>query len=389
MRPPSPSQTTPLSPTMASRSPSPITSRRRRSKTQSNEQALNPSFADLPSSLLETIMSRIVLKDNIRASAACKSWHEAAIYVRVVEKHPWLMCFPKFGGGNLFQFRDPVQSKSFTLELPGRSFSLEPDEIFFFNPFSKERISLPVLEPTLKFIRSHELAFTCPPTSDDCVLLASFCDYQRVNVTLRTWCPGATEWSIITHEDAGWFGFFGKYGKLVYLNDRFYILNSTSLHSFHPSSGTWEHRPTTRLHDHNDGQRQRYGRGPNETTFYLAEKRGEVILLVTCNKEKPKVYKLVSLEWKEMSDAELDGLTFFVSLYNCELRSDLTCMRNRVYFSRSGGNRKHCAYYSFDENSFTSYNASHYRGLELCSRNSVWIDPPSNVLDYFVSESFA
>ncbi|CAA7028023.1 unnamed protein product [Microthlaspi erraticum] len=406
MRPPLPRQTPPpLSPTMASSSLCPITGPCTRSKTQRNKKALIPSFADLPSSLLETIMSRTVLKDNIRASAACKSWHEAAVYVRVVEKHPWLMCFPKRGGNNLFELRDPLQSKSYTLklpELPNNSTvcysrdgwllmrrSISSNETFFFNPFTWELISLPKLDRNLK-----EAAFSCPPTSDNCVLLA-LCYNLGYNLAFRIWRPGATQW-IDTSVVLGSLE-MPRHGKLVYLDDRFYLLNLKGgywLCSFHPSSDRWEFRQTTCLNDHNnDGPRQLHG--PNKKTYHLAEKRGELFLMVTCGKEKPKVYKLVSSEWKAMSDAELDGLTFFVSIYSCEVRSNLPEMRNNVYFSRFGNNRKHCAYYSFDESRYVRYNESllynlwRHRGLELCPPRSIWIDPPSNVLDYFVSESVA
>lgn len=37
-----------------------------------SKEAANPSFADLPLCLLEVIISQLDLKDNIRASAACK-----------------------------------------------------------------------------------------------------------------------------------------------------------------------------------------------------------------------------------------------------------------------------------------------------------------------------
>lgn len=120
-----------------------------RSKTQSEEEALKPSFSDLPSSLLEVIMSRLVLKDNIIASASCKSWCEAALSVRVVEKHPWLLSFSKRSSS--FELLDPVQSKLYTLNLPELAKSTvrysthswllmhtsTSKDMFFFNPFTQ------------------------------------------------------------------------------------------------------------------------------------------------------------------------------------------------------------------------------------------------------------
>ncbi|KAL1214113.1 F-box protein [Cardamine amara subsp. amara] len=61
------------------------------SKNQSKEED-KPSFADLTLCLLEVIISQLVLKDNILGSAVCKTWREAGLYVRKVDKPPWLMC---------------------------------------------------------------------------------------------------------------------------------------------------------------------------------------------------------------------------------------------------------------------------------------------------------
>ncbi|KAK4478752.1 hypothetical protein RD792_014250 [Penstemon davidsonii] len=56
------------------------------------------------------------LKDNIRASAVSKSCLAAAIYVRVSNKPPWLMVFPR--SGKLYKFYYPSQRKTYWLELP-------------------------------------------------------------------------------------------------------------------------------------------------------------------------------------------------------------------------------------------------------------------------------
>jgi len=77
-----------------------------------------------------------------------------------------------------------------------------------------------------------------------------------------------------------------------------------------------------------------------ENVVVLVEKKGELFVMFTCSNEKPIVYKLFSLEWKEMSRTTLDGLTFFVSFHNSELRNNLPWMRNNVYFSRFGFNRQ-------------------------------------------------
>ncbi|KAF8047709.1 hypothetical protein N665_2861s0003, partial [Sinapis alba] len=245
MRPALTHQTPLPSPAMTSHSPSSSTVASKRSKSSSKE-ALYPSFADLPSSLVEIIMSRLVLKDNIRASAACKSWLDAAVFVRVVENPPWLFYMSK--RGRSLKLVDPLKWKSYTLELPEIAKSTVcysrdgwllmhrsiTKDFFFFNPFSLELINLPKFKAPYS-----EIAFSYPPTCDNCVVVAlNFKVQQRV--TIRTCHPGATEW-ITSVFPIQYQQFYNK-TKIVYHNDRFYCFNMgrESLFSFHPSSRTWK-----------------------------------------------------------------------------------------------------------------------------------------------------
>ncbi|CAH2061293.1 unnamed protein product, partial [Thlaspi arvense] len=142
----------------ASTSPSPTIVPCKRSQNRS-KKASSPSFSDLPLSLLEEIMSLLVVKDNIRASAACKTWLEAASTVRVSEKHPWLLVLPD--RGSLIKLHDPSNCKSYALDLPelANSTVFISNEVFFFNPFTKELISLPRLD-----LHILAIGFSCPPT---------------------------------------------------------------------------------------------------------------------------------------------------------------------------------------------------------------------------------
>lgn len=148
-------------------------------------------------------MSRLVLKDNICASAVCKSWCQAALSVRVEEKHPWLLCFDN--RCSLFELRDPVRSKLYTLHLPELAesavcyikdgwllmYTSSSKDMFFFNPFSRELVSLPKF--SLPF---QAVAFSSPPTSDNCVLVALdfVTSVQERRIVISTCHPGATEW---------------------------------------------------------------------------------------------------------------------------------------------------------------------------------------------------
>ncbi|CAA7018298.1 unnamed protein product [Microthlaspi erraticum] len=382
-----------MSPTKKSHSPSSSTVSNKRSKLVNPSFAdlpsslVNPSFADLPSCLLEVIMSRLELKDNIRASTACKPWLEAGVAVRVVEQHPWLMCFPKRGSS--FELRDPLKWKPYTLELPELADSTvryakdgwllmersNEDEVFFFNPFTRELISLPKLK-----LAYGQFAFSCAPASDNCVVVAL--ESKRDIVTISTSYPGGTGWN-----SSDFPTFYSSITNIVYLNERFYCYEGfkaegEGLYSFDPFIHTWEYHPAT--YGCFDVRGDPYG---YEQSACLAENNGKLFLILTSRHEKrPVVYDQRISDggmefWGEMSDARLDGFTFFASLYNSEVRKNLPWVRDNICFSRSGRKRKRCASYSFKERSYNT--AKEWEDwLELCPAGSIWIDPPKNILKY-------
>ncbi|XP_010468652.1 PREDICTED: F-box protein At4g00893-like [Camelina sativa] len=384
---------------------SPATVSRRGSRSPSKKALMNPSFADLPSDLLRMIMSHLVLEDNIHASGACKSWCEAAVSVRVVEKHPWLMCFRK--RGNLVELRDPLQWKLYTLSLPELAESTvcysrdgwllmdktgSKKDVFFFNPFSRELITMPECE--LEF---DTIAFSCSPTSDNCVVVAIRFTYY--SATISTCHPGDDKWVTATFPCHG-IGVY-KRSNLVYQNDRFYCINAAGfLSNFHPSSGTWSGYCVHRLRSPYMYDRNQYGRKAKAVA--LAEKEGELFVMYACMNEKPMVYKLVSMKWEEVSETTLDSLTIFFSFHNSELRTNLPWMRSKVYFSRFGYNRKRCLSYSFDKSMYNRKRRASYScdesmcrpgeesrsWIELCRPQILWIDPPpKNLLDLMLSSS--
>ncbi|CAN7042609.1 unnamed protein product [Brassica rapa subsp. trilocularis] len=147
------------------------------------------------------------------------------------------------------------------------------------------------------------------------------------------------------------------------------------LYSFHPSSRTWfRHQDAYVYH-------QLRGEWDKRETF-LAERKGELFLMFACSKEKPLVFKLVSLQWEEVTSTELDGFTTFFSSYNSELRSNIPLMRNNLCFPWFGDKRKRCVSNFFDKSRYNPPNAS-LNWLELIPcHKSLWIVPPSNVFDY-------
>ena len=104
-------------------------------------QNLELSWYALPIKLLELIISRLPLKQNVRASVVCKQWHLVAISVQIVNRSPWLLYFYY---GNLFIFCDPLQCKTHASILPklnGCRASLELLSNHWFELFSYVRVS--------------------------------------------------------------------------------------------------------------------------------------------------------------------------------------------------------------------------------------------------------
>ncbi|CAH8272800.1 unnamed protein product [Arabidopsis lyrata] len=264
------------------------------------------TITDLTSSLLEIIMYYLVLKDNIRAFVVCKAWRKAAEYVRVVEKHPWFITFPKHD--DLTIFIDPLERKRYTLNLPElagtdvcyskygwllmRRSNLV--DMFFFNPYTLELINLPKCELSFQAI-----AFSSAPTSGTCAVIA-LRPFTRYSVRISICHPGAIEW--ITQDFSCSIGFdLYMHSDLVYANDHFYCFSSGGvLVDFDLSSRTMSHQAWNEhrcpyIHNDNDEWFNMLKR------IYLVEQKGELFLMYTCSSEIPMVYKLVSSSWEEMS----------------------------------------------------------------------------------------
>lgn len=100
----------------------------------------------LPRDILFLILSCLSMKDNIRASAVCKTWHDIAVSVR--DRSPLLVYF----NARL------CQSKKGWLLMEHYHEGIK--RLFFFNPFTREHITLPSLIATGAF-GAAEFALLC------------------------------------------------------------------------------------------------------------------------------------------------------------------------------------------------------------------------------------
>lgn len=160
---------------------------------------------NIPSELLQEILSRLGLKYNIQASVVCKTWCEAAVSVRKLQHPlPWLF-YPQRRSevGDDYILFDPSRSQTYYKtfpELKGASeISCSKDgwllvlpvkyslSVFFLNPFTRERINLPKRSGIFS---GNNLAFSAAPTSSSCLVI-SFNSYsnrkKNCNCFLAAW----------------------------------------------------------------------------------------------------------------------------------------------------------------------------------------------------------
>ncbi|KAJ7976134.1 F-box/kelch-repeat protein [Quillaja saponaria] len=337
------------------------------------------TWSELPTELLELVLSRLTLEDNVRASVVCKKWNSVAISVRVVNQSPLLMYFPK--SGNLYEIYDPSQRKMYSLELPELSgsrvcytkdgwlllYKPRSHRVFFFNPFTQEVIKLPRFELTYQIV-----AFSCAPTYPGCVLFT----VKHVNpivVAISTCYPGATEWTTVNYRNRLPF-VSSIWNKVVFCKGLFYCLSLTGwLGVFDPLERTWNVLavPPPRCPENFFAKNWWKGK-------FMTEHKGEILVIYTCSSENPMIFRLdqKSMVWREVRT--LNGVTLFVSFLSSHSRTDLPgIMRNSVYFSKVRFYGKRCISFSLDNCRYYPRKQCHDWGEQDAFEN-IWIEPPED-----------
>ncbi|KAK7337245.1 hypothetical protein VNO77_17810 [Canavalia gladiata] len=337
------------------------------------------SWADLPAELLELILSRLILVDNIRASIVCKRWHSVASAVRVVNQSPWLMYFPKFG--DCYEFYDPGQRKIYSLRLPELNGSRvcytkdgwlllylpQTHRVFFFNPFTRELIKLPSFEMTYQIV-----AFSCAPTSPGCVLF-TVKHVSPTIVAISTCYPGAPKWTTVNYQNRLPF-VSSIWNKLVFCNGLFYCLSLTGwLGVFDPVVHTWNVLAVPPPKCPENFFAKNWWKGK-----FMTEHEGDILVIYTCCSENPIIFKLDQTlrKWEEMTT--LDGVTLFASFLSSHARTDLIgIMSNSVYFSKVRFYGKRCISFSLDDCRYYPRKQCYDWGEQDPFEN-IWIEPPKD-----------
>ncbi|KAF8084761.1 hypothetical protein N665_0703s0016 [Sinapis alba] len=295
---------------------------------------------NIPSELLQEILSRLSLKSNIQASAVCKTWCEAAVSVRKLQPRPWLF-YPLRGleDGNYILF-DPSRSKTYKFSFPllkGYVLSYSRDGwllvkkthslsylVFLFNPFTRKHIFLPKVSLTSGYC----LAFSASPTSTSCMVISCNCTSSIPScIVINTWRPGETVWT--THRFKNQLP-GGRLNHCVFSNGMFYCLSTCGyLGVFNPPRATWNILPVRPCLAFRQVDMTR--------RMLMTEHEGDIFVMFTSRNKNPSVFKLNLKRMAWEKKRELGGLTVFASHPSSLTRATLSVKeRNRLYPSRNG-----------------------------------------------------
>ncbi|CAN7065213.1 unnamed protein product [Brassica rapa subsp. trilocularis] len=362
----------------------------------------NNSEFCLPSDLLAVILSRLALKDNIRSSAVCKTWGEIAASVRVRDPPCWLMYLDPCR--NSYGFFDPIEkkkTKAMMVDLPESCYILYSNDgwllmedrasharLFFFNPFTRERVDLPVFDTVL--LMQMRFAFSCAPTKKGCVVFGiTGASVSGREVEIITWRPGgasSTTWVKEHFPNPFPCDLVDTINVLYNTRDGlFYMSLGIALGVFDPSARTWNLVPVLQ-------PIPCFQRHPMR---WITEYKGE-IFLVDASSVKPVVYRLNNSfkrsVWEKKETLE-DGCSIFVSDGSCVMTCGL--ISNILYFWNNDINDRRPSPTKYQDFTFKMnrpYKYSLYSS-SLCDdpegfyfeyrptnrNNGVWIQPPHNI----------
>ncbi|KAL2535584.1 F-box protein-like [Forsythia ovata] len=204
----------------------------------SSEDQITP-WVDLPPELVSLIANSLGLIDLLSLRGVCKDWRLApSTATAEIESEPstkpWFILYGETENCTLY---DPNDKKSYSINFPelkdatclashqGWLLLLREGTIFFFCPFSRARIDLPLVPH--QEISNHIAAFSCPPTSSECIVsIINRCDENTMEIYVLK--RGDTTWAKHSFERNKW-----NFGTIIggIFDDKketFYYLDNSS-----------------------------------------------------------------------------------------------------------------------------------------------------------------
>ncbi|XP_010477018.1 PREDICTED: F-box/kelch-repeat protein At3g18720-like [Camelina sativa] len=233
--------------------------------------------------------------------------------------------------------------------------------VFFFNPFTRERINLP--KRSSGNFSCNQLSFSAAPTSSSCLVI-SLTSYSHENSVITSWRPGETVWKVhrFRYRPPR-----GMWTKCVFSNGVLYCLSTSGyLSVFDPSKETWNILRVRPWSYPTVGPKE-FGR-----RVLMMENEGDIFVMVLHHPDNnPSVFKLnlKYMKWEEKRD--VGGLTIFASYPGSFIRASLSANeRNKVYLSAK---EPHSVYYSLGDEESSGLPTNIY-----LSKRIAWVDPPHN-----------
>ncbi|KAE8698526.1 Tubulin alpha-1 chain [Hibiscus syriacus] len=202
-------------------------------------------WCNLPYDILTTIRSYLFGKHLMSFLAVCRSWRLASPPPRPIPNPsssgtcPYPSLFHFSGNSSDCRFYDPFYNASYEALIPdelidarichsnyGWLLMSQAAQLFFYQPFTKQRIDVPILRPSyLEHIQyCARMCFSSPPTSPDCTIFGidNNINPKEANISLirrgQVWitifhCSAENQWFNLSH------------GSPVFYKGSFYCLS--------------------------------------------------------------------------------------------------------------------------------------------------------------------
>ncbi|KAF9599922.1 hypothetical protein IFM89_001868 [Coptis chinensis] len=361
-------------------------------------------WSTLPLALLEEILERVPVLDQLCFGWVCKWWRHCFVHSRQLDNKygvPWLM-FCANSDTNTRGCFSVLENRVWELDMPEvRGYYLwgslhdwlitaqtRSDYlwIYLFNPFTRVGINLPPVD-----IIYYKAVLSSSPTDEDCVVML----LPIRGLCLSFWIMGSQEW-ILLKLDYAIFNLLDG----VFCNGYFYILTSgCNIVAIKASSVVSNDKKSTfelKPHFHKVGIPPKKKRLGTATLYYLVESRGEVLLVSRVYKSERGLHTLAfevfKLDVCKMAWLKLESLGDRVLFMNrfgsrCFTPKELGVnVRNCICFTNDQrfNNSTHWIVpreREFDFGAWGLYSLTYecfgnsFRGKPLCW-NCVWITAP-------------
>lgn len=247
---------------------------------------------------------------------------------------------------------------------------------FFFNPFAKEQEIRPLpYAPVGYFLNTRCMAFSHPPTSSECAIVALewMPPFENDQLTVNITYPGKDEWSDSTF---GVFGFPLYNNSPVFHNRAFYYFNEKGKMGVLKGGGAegvgegeWEEVSLDEL-DKPDAPFTNYYNN------FLVECNGNLLSVFEGHFGKyVRVFKLNESEMTWIEVENLENHMLFVGHTSFSAVAHVPGMENKIYFPRFyGGN---IVFYSLDTNNYHTFESNEVVDFHCMEEkvNCSWIEP--------------